>query len=501
MSVLVETKYGTLSGIQNKNHQSFLGIPYAAPPVGTLRFCAPQSPTGWEDVREASEFSASCLQKESNVQGMAADGPLSEDCLYLNVFTPKADGKKRPVMFWIHGGGYIYGSSNSPTYNGGPLAERGDVVVVSINYRLGLFGYLYLGGHGGKDWGASANCGQLDQIAALRWVQENITVFGGDPSNVTIFGESAGAGAVITLMAMPEARPLFHRAISQSGSVNSIQQSEDAARTTEDFLKEVGIDPADTQKLQELPAETILEAQPSLPMDFNGPMRGGLRLTPVVDDDTLPRHPAELFKSGEMTEIPFLIGSNRDEIKLFKDPTQVKPIADETLEKIVGSFKSMFSVAEAKEVIDTYKQSREARGLPQDNVNILDAIISDSMFKMPSIRIAESHGQAFVYLFTYESPALKGALGACHALEMAFVFGTLHTQFEPRFTGTGPEAEKLSELMMDAWLAFARNGSPNHTGLDEWPVYDPARRATMIFDKSSECMDAPFEEERALWVT
>ena len=501
MSVLVETKYGKLSGIQNKNHQSFLGIPYAAPPVGSLRFFAPQPPTGWEGIREATRFSASALQKESTVQGMAADGPRSEDCLYLNVFTPEADNGKRPVMFWIHGGGYVFGSSNSPTYNGGPLAERGDVVVVSINYRLGLFGYLYLGNHGGKDWGASANCGQLDQIAALHWVKENIALFGGDPANVTIFGESAGAGAVITLMAMPEARGLFHRAISQSGSVNSIQQPEGAARITDDFLAQVGVDPADTQKLQELPAETILNAQPNLPIDFGGPMGGGLRLTPVVDGDTLPRHPVALFKNAEMTEIPFLIGSNRDEIKLFKDPTKVKPIADENLEKIVQSFKSAYIVADAKEVIDTYKQSRATRGLPADNVNILDAIISDNMFKLPSLRIAETHGQAYVYLFTYASPALKGALGACHALEMAFVFGTLHTQFEPRFTGTGPDAEKLSEQMMDAWLAFARNGNPNRNGLVNWPIYDGTKRSTMIFDKESKCMDAPFEEERALWVT
>jgi para-nitrobenzyl esterase len=500
MSVLVETKYGNLSGIQNEKHQSFLGIPYAAPPVRSLRFCAPQAPESWEGVREATQFSASCLQQESTVQGMTADGPLSEDCLYLNVFTPQADGSKRPVMFWIHGGGYVYGSSNSATYNGGALAERGDVVVVSINYRLGLFGYLYLGAHGGKEWGASANCGQLDQIAALRWVQENIAHFGGDPSNVTIFGESAGAGAVITLMAMPEARGLFQRAISQSGSVNAIQQPEGAAQVTEEFLAQLGVDPVDTKKLQELPAEVLLEAQPGLPVGSSGPMGGGLRSTPVVDGDTLPRHPSDLFKNGEMTEIPFLIGSNRDEIKLFKDPTKVKPITDENLEKIVGTFKGMFADSSSKEVIDTYKQSRTARGLPSDNVNIMDAIISDQMFKLPSLRIAEAHGQAYVYLFTYESPALKGALGACHALEMAFVFGTLHTQFEPRFTGTGPDAERLSEQMMDAWLSFARNGNPNHSGLDNWPVYDGKKRATMIFDKESACCEAPFEEERALWI-
>ncbi|MBW2062680.1 MAG: carboxylesterase/lipase family protein [Deltaproteobacteria bacterium] len=499
MSVLVETQYGTLEGIQNEGLQVFKGIPYAQPPVGKLRFCAPLRPAGWEGVREAKEFSASAIQGTSPVPGVAAEGPLSEDCLYLNVYTPRADDARRPVMFWIHGGGFTLGSAALPLYNGGFLAERGDVVVVTINYRLGALGYLFLGSHGGRDWGASANCGQLDQIAALEWAHDNIAFFGGDPNNVTIFGESAGAVAVVTLMAIPQAKGLFHKVIAQSGAADGVQTPEQAAGLTKAFLADLGVDPENTQKLQEVSAEDILKAQPGEAIDWTKPAQARARLFPVVDGETLPRHPREAVKEGEAKGIPLMAGTNRDEMKLFKDHKNVKPISDEELEQIAQTLRPPGALASAADMVAVYKRSRAAHRLPIDNVDICDAMVSDVRFRIPCTRLAEAHGDAYLYLFTWESPAMRGALGACHALELPFVFGTLHHPMQERFAGTGPEAVRLSDQMMDAWIAFASSGNPNHEGLGSWEPYDTSQRASMLFGKESACTDAPLDEERAAW--
>jgi para-nitrobenzyl esterase len=498
MGILVETGSGALRGVQEKRHQVFRGIPYARPPIGPLRFCAPQPPADWDGVRDASQFGASSIQGTSPIPGMAADGPRSEDCLYLNVYTPKADSAKRPVMFWVHGGGFTMGSSDSPLYDGGPLAERGDVVVVTINYRLGALGYLFLGDVGGHDWGASANCGQLDQILALKWVQENIDRFGGDPENVTIFGESAGSVAVVTLMAMPGARGLFHRVVAQSGSASRLPTREHAASFAESFLAELNLDPKETERLREIPVEEILKAQ----LKTLDRQRSAVALGfyfPLVDGNTLPRHPMEVIKEKEAKQISLMVGTNRDEVKLFKDHKNVKPILDEELERLVEEVRPKKTMVSAAQMIDIYKKSRADLNMPTENTEIYDAILSDVRFRIPCTRLAEAHGGAYLYLFVWESPAMRGALKACHALEMPFMFGTLHHPMEQRFAGTGPEAERLSDIMMDAWISFARNGDPNHEGMDTWQTYDRECRATMMFGKESACVNGPFEEERASW--
>jgi para-nitrobenzyl esterase len=228
----VATTAGTLRGAPRRNHAAFLGIRYAVSPAGARRFLAPQVVEPWAGVVEALTPGNAAPQDPYVPRSFRAKEPESEDCLSLNLWTPAADDGRRPVLFWIHGGGFSHGSGTQPHYDGGPLAERGDVVVVSANYRLGALGYLFLGAHGGSDWGAATNVGQLDQIAALRWMHDNIAAFGGDPDNVTIFGQSAGAVAVATLLAMPAARGLFAKAVAQSGTANRMGNRDTAAATT-----------------------------------------------------------------------------------------------------------------------------------------------------------------------------------------------------------------------------------------------------------------------------
>ena len=500
MAVQVQTRHGLVEGEQRGGHAAFRGIPYAKPPVGALRFRAPEPPEAWRGARSTLAHGPSAMQGGSAIMGMAASGTRSEDCLYLNVDTPATDGRRRPVLFWIHGGGFTLGSGSSPVYDGGPLAERGDVVVVTINYRLGALGYLSLAEHGGERLGASANLGQLDQIAALRWVRDNIEAFGGDPDNVTIFGESAGSFAVCMLLVMPEARGLFHRAVAQSGASLNVTDNAGAAKITSALLAKLGIAENDVEALWRVPAEAIIEAQEAAAAVGRG--RG---FFPVLDGKTVPLQPAAAIATGQSAQVPLVIGTNRDEINLFVMPLLRdldKPMSDEQACAVLARELPRGSEASVPGLLATYRQSRSARGLPHGNRALLGAIQSDLRFRVPSIRFAEAYRAAqsatFMYLFCYESPAMRGALRACHALEIPFVFGTLGAPFQDRFAGKGPPAERLSERMMDAWLGFARRGSPGLPHAD-WVPYDAQRRATMVFDVDSRLEDAPYEVERAAW--
>jgi para-nitrobenzyl esterase len=505
--VPVETAKGRLEGLRRDGYQAFLGIPFAMPPTGRRRFCAPQAPEPWAGVRDATAFGRSAIQGTHPIPGMAASGPRDEDCLYLNVYTPRADGRRRPVLFWIHGGGFTMGSGSEPLYDGSRLAARGDVVVVTIHYRLGALGYLWLGAHGGEAWGATANAGQLDQIAALRWVRENIAAFGGDPDQVTVFGESAGSAAIATLLAMPQASGLFRRAVLQSGAANLLADADSAAKLAAALMEKVNVSSA--AALLDVPAEAILKAQLAL----NAPSGAGLNFAPVVDGRTLPVHPLAAVENGVARDVEVVIGSNRDEMKLFNFTPDRQPLDEAALHRRVAR---LISVAQARahdpslrnatdaaaQIVATYRRSRQGR-LPATNLDLLDAIQGDVEFRIPSIRLAEAqraHQSATrMYLFDWESPARRGALGACHALELAFVFGTLDAPTQDRFAGTGPAVQNLSAQMMDAWLGFARAGDPGHPGIGAWPAYDRARRATMIFGRNSGAADAPFEDERASW--
>jgi para-nitrobenzyl esterase len=493
MHVEIEIDSGRLRGAQHADHQAFLGIPYAAPPLGSLRFAAPRPIPGWRGTRDALAFGAAALQPQRPPVEVA--GPLSEDCLYLNVFTPAADGRKRPVLVWIHGGGFIVGASSQPTYYGGPLAARGDVVVVTINYRMGAFGYLYLGGHGGERWGAESNLGQLDQIAALRWVAHNIAAFGGDPASVTIFGESAGSVAVCALLTMPAARGLFVRAIGQSGTANRIGNTDTGASTCHALLGALGLARSDAEQLRSLPADLILDAQNRI-----APTAGVFG--PIVDGRVIPERPLTSVRAGEAKHIPLLIGTNRDEAKFFLGRERA-PIDAATLERRVQALLPRTAAGRVQTVIDTYRASRVEHALPSSNVDILDAVSTASTFGVPTARLAQAQANhqpdTYVYLFDWESPARHGAFGACHALELGFVFGTIDAAENVAFTGSGPAAETLSGQMMDAWLAFAKTGNPSCDAIGTWPRYDERERNTMIFGKHTRAERAPFEKERALW--
>ncbi|MCC6387134.1 MAG: carboxylesterase/lipase family protein [Dehalococcoidia bacterium] len=493
---IVQTTYGALQGIQREGHLAFMGIPYAAAPAGALRWRAPQPSAAWTGVRDANAIGLAAPQTSHPIAGFAASGPQDEDCLNLNVFTPAADGAQRPVLFWIHGGGFTHGAGYEPLYNGGPLATRGDVVVVTINYRLGALGYLFLGDIL-PGQGLVANAGQRDQVAALEWVRDNIAAFGGDPGNVTIFGESAGAGAVGTLLAMPAARGLFHKAILQSGTGRASDRA--TARTlAEAMLAELGLDAASAGKILELPAAAIVDAQTAVAA--KAARTGGPRFGPVIDGESLPEQPLAAVRSGAAAGIPVIAGTNRDETKLFAATMRREEPDEAGLAAGIRATVPRAGDADAAALIAAYRASRTAKGLPATNLDIQDAIDSDVRFRVGAMKLAlaqRSHQPAsYVYLFTHTSPARRGSMGSCHALEMPFVFGTLDAPTQDRFAGTGAEVEGLSRNMMDAWLAFARTGNPAHEGIGEWPAYDDASRPTMIFDRQCGLASDPFGEER-----
>lgn len=485
---VVESHAGPMKGEQLPGHLRFRGIRFAEPPVGAARFRAPTPVGPFADVFDATAYGPAAPQNTSPLPGMEP-GPQGDDCLSLNIYTPAADDAQRPVMFWIHGGAFTSGSSAQALYEGAPLCTRGQVVVVTINYRLGALGYLFADG-------ADRNVGQLDQIAALAWVQRNIAAYGGDPNNVTIFGESAGGMAVSTLLAMPGAAGLFHKAIPQSGAAFHTLPVERARKIGEAILDAAHVD--DALALAAAPIARVLEAQQAVTLANAGP-GGGMCFAPVHDGESLPTHPEEAVSRGVAAGIPLLVGSNLDEHKLFTmgmnesvdEGTLVRRAA-----KLAGSDR-------APALIAKYREARKSRGDAVTPGELLDAIHADHAFRIPAIRLLEAQAphqpDTYAYLFTWNSPARRGALGACHALELPFVWGTLEAPGMARFAGSGEAAEQLSARMMDAWIAFAHTGQPSCEGLPAWPRYDTEQRVTMILDRACEAANAPLDDERAAW--
>ncbi len=507
---MVETSYGKLEGNVENGVQVFRGIPYARPPVGERRFRAPQPPERWGGVRPADGFGRAAWQNASALGPMIGFdiGEMSEDCLFLNVWTPACDGVRRPVMVWIHGGAFILGAGSQSLYDGATLAQRGDVVVVTINYRLGSLGFLRLRDVCGEALPATGNEGLLDQIAALAWVREEIGAFGGDPDNVTVFGESAGSISVATLLAAPGARGLFRRAILQSGSANFAASREQGALVTDTFLRTLDLTPsADVARvLQELPPAKMMNAQQQTFLALQGQTRG-LPFAPVVEDEVLPRHPFDAIRDGSSRDVATLVGSNLDEMKLFglMDP-EARTLDEAKLLRrcertIPGT--DVGGVSRGAAAIETYRRARAARGEPVTPPDLWFAIDSDRAFRYPATLLAAlqqaQQPHTYAYLFTWPSPFMEGVLGACHALELPFVFGALRDPLLANFSGTGPAAEALAERIQDAWIAFARGSDPGHAGIGRWPAYDSGRRATMILGAECRVENAPLEEERRFW--
>lgn len=494
--MIVETASGRVEGTNEDGIHVFRGIRFAAPPTRDRRLRPPQPPEPWAGIRAATAFGpwAPQLPPASPLTGEMT-GDIAEDCLALNVWTPGPATGPRPVMVWVHGGGFTGGSGGMPLYSGSRLAARGDVVVVTINYRLGILGFLAHPDLTDEETGAAGNWGLLDQVAALRWVQDNIEAFGGDPAAVTVFGESAGSMSVADLLALPAAEGLFHRAICQSGPPRALDMARAEAAASK-LLAEVGLGrPGD---LRELPLDRLLEAQGSM---VSGPGGGMLRLAPVVDGGALPRPPDEALADGASAGVPLVIGSNRDEWKLFiaGDPAGRDPDEDLVRRRIDSAFRADGVPMSASEVIDAYRAVRAAQGRPTEPRELWSAIESDRVFRLGSIQAAEDHARhqpdTYMYLFEWESPALRGALGAAHGVEIPFVFDALQQPRQDRFAGAGPEAEALAGQMQDAWSAFARTGRPG----TEWPRYQAGSRTTMVWGQTSGPQDAPLEDERRIW--
>jgi len=497
---VVATKSGKIEGKFENGLYIFRGIPYAAPPVGELRWLPPQPVKKWDGIREAKEFGSIAPQTVMPLGpfGQAPQPPQSEDCLFLNVWTPGLDNARRPVMVWIHGGAFTIGSGSDIMYDTGILPRRGNIVMVSMNYRLGTLGFLRLKDVTGGKIPATGNEGLLDQVLALKWVKDNISAFGGDPGNITVFGESAGAMSIGSLMAVPAARGLFHKGILESGSGDFAISLEDANFNGRLFLETAGIKENDVKALQALTPSQLLEIEKKM---IAGRLGRGKNpevtfTVPVIDKDIIPEGINKLARQGYSKEITTLVGTNLNEWKLF---TMMEPGFDKIDEAgILNRLNKVMSASDVKTLVSAYRQIRTKRGDTTTPADIFTAIFGDFMFRMPGINLVEAQQAnqqaAYNYLFTWKSPAMDGVLGACHGLEISFVFGTLNDMF----SGSGPEADKLAKCMQDAWLAFARTGDPSCESIGKWPVYG-GKRMTMILDKDCHVEAAPYDEERQAW--
>jgi para-nitrobenzyl esterase len=495
-NLIAETRYGKVQGYEQGSISIWKGIPFAQPPTGDLRFCAPGPPTPWTGVREATAYSPMAPQlPEMGVDMVGEMGaeqavkmrPTSEDCLYLNVWSPAADQEKRPVMVYIHGGGFTIGSASDPWYDGASFAANHNIVVVSLNYRLGILGFVYLKDLAGAESRYTGNCGLLDQIAALRWVRENIAAFGGDPDQVTVMGESAGAMSIGTLLAMPQARGLFQRAILQSGAASNVTTRSEATQVAQALLAKLDLQPSQLSALAHVPVDALLEIQPELEREFDG-IRA---YSPLIDGETLPQHPLTMIAQGSAAGVTILTGTNRDEWRLFTLMSGGAKVDEEQLKRTFGE--------QAESALAMYTQAR-ADGSPE--FAWID-IMSDKIFRIPMLRLAEAqvrqNAPVWVYRFDWASPVFGGILGAAHAMELPFVFNTLDVGLSRMFTGDSPARQPLADLMHATWAAFIRGGDPSIAALPPWPRYDLERRATMIFADAPQVVDDPRGQMRALW--
>lgn len=487
---IINTNSGKVEGYREKDLEIFKGIPFAEPPIGDLRFMAPVAKTPWGGLLNATEYGPCGFQGYSILEKYFGKlKPESEDCLNLNIWTPKADDKKRPVMVWFHGGAFIFGGGKNPLYDGSILAQRGDVVVITINYRLGAFGFLYIPE-------VTINAGILDQALALKWIHDNIASFGGDPNNITIFGESAGAYSVVTLPVMPAAKGLFKRVIAESAPFIDARTSN---KISKNLMRGLKIKKGDIDALRKIPPEKIIEVQNKITANDL------LAFRPMIDGKTIPIHPLKAFKNGECQDIDFMIGSNLEEAKLFTalDPSMMN-LSEEEWEKRIFGFLALMGIKadKSKEMVETYRMAREGI-YSTANKEIANAIITDMMFRISTIDLLEARSKHQInnynYMFTWPSPGFGGNLGACHAVEIPFVFNRFDIPGMDQFCGTGPEARALGEKIIDAWISFARTGNPNHEGLPDWPAYDIETRATMSLGKECKIINAAFDKEREVW--
>ncbi|MFW9880337.1 MAG: carboxylesterase/lipase family protein, partial [Candidatus Thorarchaeota archaeon] len=494
---IIETVAGKIQGYIENRISVFKGIPYAEPPIGELRLNDPLLKESWNGVLEVLEYGPEAPQHISPITPRPYPELDEEKCLTLNIWTPRIDNDRLPVMVWIHGGGFSQGSgSRVDVLN---LAKRGNVVLTTINYRLGAFANLILPNVPG-------NIDMLDQITALKWIKNNIEYFGGDPKNVTIFGESAGGQSVCILMSMPKAKGLFHKVIAQSGrAMPQGYKFSDRQKATNWLLKELNLQPDDLDDIRNLPIENIIKA--SVKVQQKATARGiYLAFGPYIDGKNLPKHPLKAIDEGFAKEIDLVIGTNLEEWKFWHlfNPN-FKELEAAKLTHLLKSALQNIREEENKVdlVIETYKNSRKENNLPAKPQDIIDAFITDSIFHIPAIKFAEAqckhHKNTYMYLFSWQSRFRGGIYGAMHGLDIAFVFKRLLDEdrgFSPKRT---KETELLSAKMMDAWTSFARTGNPNHKLIPKWPQYNVEERATIVFDNDIRIWEDPLKKEREMW--
>jgi para-nitrobenzyl esterase len=491
--VIAQTTHGAVAGFQaEKGLKVFLGIPYAQPPVGKQRFAPPQPMVPWGYVRPAYVFGPSCPQPLDEFEP-ASLLHQDEDCLSLNIWTPATDSKRRPVIVYIHGGGFIEGGSGDPLYNGAYLAKRGDIVVASINYRVGAFGFLSLDEFG-QEFAGSGNLGLQDQIAGLTWIKHNIDRFGGDPDNITIMGESAGSASVMFLMISPMAKGkgLFHKVIAQSGNINLARTKDEAAAITRRFMELADV--KDVEGLRGLSNQRMVDISEKI-LNEEG-FNADLTFAFVKDGVFVPLDPYAEFAKGTAAGIPLLNGTNYNETRYWLNYyPSVKYVPISVILWLAPNYVSMMGDKQ-DEILRYYRKTRPDPGWG----GIAFGLSTDMMFRVPHIRVSDlqsAYAPVWMYRFDWKSQA-SSDLGACHAIELPFVMGTFDSPTRYQIIGPNPPMD-LSDITMQAWIAFARSGNPNHSGMPEWPNYDTTRRATMIFNERSMVQDDPNKAVRQLY--
>jgi len=496
-AVEAATAFGRVRGTEISGIKIFKGIPYGGTTTGKNRFMPPVDPAPWSGVREALAFGSSAPQREPGSTSNASDLAVAarglpaegEDCLVLNVWTPAiGDGRKRPVMVWCHGGGFASGSGSSPVTEGANLARRGDVVVVTINHRLNVLGFTFLGDLAGAEFAQSGDVGMLDIVQALKWVHANIAEFGGDPDLVTVFGQSGGGRKVATLLAMPSARGLFHRAIIESGATLKLVEREQATHVARELLTTLNLSPSRARDLQQLPLDRVMSAYFATVRRMNVDQMT-MGFSPTVEGTVIPQHPFHPTASAISADVPLMLGSTRTELTSSAD-ADAFTLTEEGLQRRIGDLLG----TSAPHVIDVYRKTNPGAS-PSD---LYFLIASDNRYSGPVMKIAERRaalgkGPVYLYYFRWETPINGGRLKSPHTIEIPFAFDNVA---KSPLTASSPTAQALADKVSAAWIAFARSGDPNTPSLPRWAAYSASERATMVFNDESRVVNDPIREER-----
>ncbi|MFD2933166.1 carboxylesterase/lipase family protein [Spirosoma flavum] len=497
---VVQTEYGKVKGYIHNGIYTYKGIPYAQ----AERFMAPTKPDSWTDIRSSMAYGPVCPMMEPTTKVSDESefvyhhdwGFPNEDCLRLNIWSSGTDAKKRPVMVWLHGGGYSAGSSQElPSYDGENLSKKGDVVVVSVNHRLNILGFLDLSEYGEK-YKSSANVGMMDLVSALQWVKENIASFGGDPNNVTIFGQSGGGGKVVTLMNTPSAKGLFHKAIAESGVVGSFQDKAITKRVAAAVLDELGLQTAQIAEIQKISYEKLAAAGTKALQKVRAqlttegkPMAGG-GWSPTLDGSFLPYQPSSPEALAISANVPLLIGSTKNEFV-----PSLSALRNGSSEDVKGFLQKKYG-EKTDAYIAAVRKAYPADTKPTDLMDIDDRFRQGAV-RYSNLKSATNTAPVYMYLFTWQSPVVDGYYKAIHCMEIAFAFNNISRCEE--MTGGGKEAYALADKVSQSWINFARAGNPNHKGLPTWQKYTSANGATMILD--NQCVEKYHHDKEFLEIT